>query len=233
MDLHLWLGFAAASLVVGLIPGPGVMSIVGYAIGSGRRTALASVAGMAVGNIVAMSLSLAGIGALLAASATAFAALKWAGALALIGLGLLAIARSGGGRPDGVPKLPVSPGVAFASNVAVGTFHPKTIMFFVAFAPQFLSARGSYGLQASILVLTFGTIVGCTDTIYALCAARASSLFASAESERWAAACGRRGADRGGACYGAEWVEEGRPSFSRKRSKKLLGCCRRLGEQHA
>ena len=70
------------------------MSIVGYALGSGRRTALASVAGMAVGNLVAMSLSMAGVGALLAASAFAFAVLKWTGVLYLVGLGAVAIARS-------------------------------------------------------------------------------------------------------------------------------------------
>lgn len=54
MNMHLWIGFVLASLVMGLIPGPGVLSIVGYAISSGTRTALASVAGMAVGNFCAI-----------------------------------------------------------------------------------------------------------------------------------------------------------------------------------
>src|SRR5437763_9721635 len=94
MHVSTWLAFALASAVIGLIPGPGVTSIVGYALSSGRRTALASVAGMALGNIVAMSVSLAGAGALLATSALAFSVLKWAGALYLIVLGVLAIARS-------------------------------------------------------------------------------------------------------------------------------------------
>jgi len=190
MDVHLWLGFAAASLVMGLIPGPGVMSIVGYAIGSGRRTALASVAGMALGNVLAMSLSLAGVGALLAASAMAFALLKWAGALYLIGLGVVAIVRSGDSPPGGLAKAPTAPRVAFASNVAIGTFHPKTIVFFVAFAPQFLSAQGSYAVQATLLVLTFGTIVGVTDTLYAVSAARVSRLFKSHTARRWACRTG-------------------------------------------
>jgi len=71
MDWHVWLGFVAASALMGLIPGPGVMSIVGYAVSSGRRVALASVAGLAVGNATAMTLSLAGVGVFLAASALA------------------------------------------------------------------------------------------------------------------------------------------------------------------
>ena len=58
MDLHLWLAFVAASPLMGLAPGPAVTSIVGYALSSGRTTALATVAGMAVGNFIAMSLSL-------------------------------------------------------------------------------------------------------------------------------------------------------------------------------
>ena len=178
MNPHLWLAFAAASLVIGLIPGPGVMSIVGYAIGSGRGTALASVAGMAAGNVLAISLSLAGVGALLAASALAFTILKWAGALTLIGLGVNAIARSRSGPRSLDPRrAPISPRAAFTSNVLVGTFHPKTIVFFVAFAPQFIDG-GDYALQAAVLVATFGAVVAVTDTLYALAAASASRLLA-------------------------------------------------------
>ena len=186
MSAHLWIGFALASLVMGLIPGPGVMSIVGYAIGSGRKTALASVAGMAVGNIVAMSLSLAGVGALLAASASAFAILKWVGALYLIGLGLATILRSRNNPDDARPPKVISPRTAFAGNVAVGTFHPKTIVFFVAFAPQFIRPGSGYALQAAILVLTFGLVVGCTDTLYAIGASGASRLVKHSGAERWA-----------------------------------------------
>ncbi len=161
------------------------MSIVGYALGSGRRTALASVAGMAVGNLVAMSLSMAGVGALLAASAFAFAVLKWAGALYLIVLGAFAIARSRGPLSNTAPRTLVRPRVAFASNVALGTFHPKTIVFFVAFAPQFVSPNDSYAVQAAVLVATFGTVVGCTDTLYALAAAGASRILTRPGAERW------------------------------------------------
>ena len=186
MDPHLWLGFAAASLAMGVIPGPGVMSIVGYAISSGRRTALASVAGMAVGNVAAMSLSLAGAGALLAASALAFSVLKWLGALYLVGLGIVTLARSGHRLHDASPPPAVPPRVAFTGNVAVGVLHPKTIVFFVAFAPQFISPAGDYATQAAILVSTFGIVVGCTDTIYAVGAAGASSRLRRSNAGRWA-----------------------------------------------
>jgi threonine/homoserine/homoserine lactone efflux protein len=191
MHLSTWLAFALACAAMGLIPGPGVTSIVGYALSSGRRTALASVAGMALGNILAMSVSLAGAGALLAASALAFAVLKWAGALYLIGLGVLAIARSRRGLGvEAAALAPISPRTAFLSNVAVGTFHPKTIVFFVAFAPQFIRPDVNYALQAGILIATFGVVVGATDTLYALAASRASHLLKSRAATLWSRRAG-------------------------------------------
>jgi threonine/homoserine/homoserine lactone efflux protein len=191
MHLSTWLAFALAALVMGLIPGPGVTSIVGYALSSGRRTALASVAGMALGNALAMGVSLAGAGALLAASALAFTVLKWAGAAYLIGLGVLAIARSRAGLgAEDEPKKPISPRTAFLGNVAVGTFHPKTIVFFVAFAPQFIRPDVNYALQAAILIATFTAVAGATDTAYALAAARASRLLRSPRAALWSKRAG-------------------------------------------
>lgn len=162
-----------------MIPGPGVVSIVGYALGSGRKTALASVAGMATGNAVAMSLSLFGVGALLAASALAFSTVKWMGALYLIVLGVITIVKIRVISEDQEiqPSRPISARVAFTSNVAIGVFHPKTIVFFVAFVPQFINSAKSYLPQAALLVLTFCFIVAGTDTAYALAASRVANLL--------------------------------------------------------
>ncbi len=179
MSITVWLAFAAASAAMGLVPGPGVVSIVGYALGAGRRVALASVAGMAVGNAVAITASLTGVGTLLAASALAFTVLKWAGALYLIGLGILTVARAR--APETSPGLAkaatVTPRLAFLGNVAVGTFHPKTIVFFVAFVPQFIAPDGDYLTQSAILAVTFCLVVGGTDLAYALAASRAAHLL--------------------------------------------------------
>jgi threonine/homoserine/homoserine lactone efflux protein len=185
MDVHIWAAFAAASLLMGLIPGPGVASIVGFAFSSGRKTALASVAGMALGNAMAISLSLAGAGAVLAASVMAFAVLKYLGAAYLVILGILAIIRSKGGVTEQQAAKAISPKVAFLSNVMIGTFHPKTIIFFVAFAPQFISANASYAGQAAILVVTFTAAAAMTDTLYALTASRASTMLAKPKYRLW------------------------------------------------
>jgi hypothetical protein len=76
MDWALWAGFVIASLIVGLLPGPGVTSIVGYALTSGLRTALASVFGATAGNATAMAFSLAGVGVLVERYPAAFLVLK-------------------------------------------------------------------------------------------------------------------------------------------------------------
>ncbi|MDP8912591.1 MAG: LysE family translocator [Pseudomonadota bacterium] len=190
MDLHVWVAFAVASFIMGVIPGPGVASIVGFAFSSGRTTALASVAGMAVGNATAISLSLAGAGAILASSAVAFTILKWVGATYLIVIGVLAIAKSDRKADACASHRPISAKAAFLTNIAVGTFHPKTILFFVAFAAQFISPHAPYLPQAAILVVTFTGIAAITDTIYALTASRASMLFRERRFRRWAQRAG-------------------------------------------
>lgn len=198
MDIHVWFAFVLAALAIGVIPGPGVLSIIGYAISSGRQTALASVAGIAIGNMCAMTLSLAGVGALLAASALAFTILKWAGALYLIALGLIAIWRSREEPLEAAGSAPpISSKIAFWGNMTIGIFHPKTIVFFVAFVPQFIDPAGSYWRQAAILIVTFTLVVAVSDTLYALGASRARDWLSTPKVRLWTKRAG------GGALIGA------------------------------
>lgn len=185
MDLHLWLGFLAASFLLAIIPGPGVASIVGFAFSSGRRVALASVAGMAVGNTIAITVSLAGAGAILATSATAFTVLKWAGAAYLIAIGILALIRSDRRAGTDDDATPIGARIAFLTNVLVGTFHPKTILFFVAFATQFVDPARPYWPQAAIMVATFPLVAAATDTLYALAASRTAGFIRRPAVRRW------------------------------------------------
>lgn len=180
MDFQLWLAFAVASLAIAVIPGPGVVSIVGFAISSGRNVALASVVGMAIGNAVAVSLSLAGAAAILATSALAFTVFKWVAAVYLITIGVFAIVRSGKPGPLANSSFGVTSRAAFLTNVIVGTLHPKTILFFVVFSAQFIRPDLPYLPQAAALVLTFTIVAAVTDTLYALSASHAAQLGAFA-----------------------------------------------------
>ena len=88
ISLHLYLAFIAASLIILVIPGPTIVLVIGQALAQGRRIAFASVAGVALGDLIATGLSMAGAGAILATSATLFQILKFAGAAYLVWLGL-------------------------------------------------------------------------------------------------------------------------------------------------
>lgn len=79
MTFESWAAFTAASAVLLIIPGPTVLLVVSYALGQGWRTALPMAIGVALGDFTAMTLSMLGLGALLAASATLFTILKWVG----------------------------------------------------------------------------------------------------------------------------------------------------------
>jgi threonine/homoserine/homoserine lactone efflux protein len=72
----------------------------------------------------------------------------------------------------------------------VGTFHPKTIAFFIAFAPQFLAPERPYLPQAAIMILTFTGIAAVTDSLYALVASRQAQRLRSARTQRIAARTG-------------------------------------------
>jgi threonine/homoserine/homoserine lactone efflux protein len=186
MDWTLWAGFVAASLIVGLLPGPGVTSIVGYALTAGQRTALGSVLGATFGNAVAMTLSMAGVGVILAESPRAFTILKWVGAgyLVLLGLYTIAKARRGSLAADATAK-PVGPRTAFWGTFAITSVNPKTIIFFVAFTPQFISPDFDYWLQAGVLLATFCVVVTISDGFYAIAASWVAGFLKGPNVQLW------------------------------------------------
>ena len=173
MSLHHWLGFVAAAAVLLAIPGPTVLLVISYALGHGRRSAYATVAGVALGDFTAMTASMLGLGAMLAASAALFTVLKWAGAVYLVYLGIklwrapvadMALGVSGGGT---------SPRRIFLHAYAVTALNPKSIVFFVAFLPQFLDLAAPMAPQMMIFEATFLPLAALNALGYALLAAAA------------------------------------------------------------
>ncbi len=172
MLFHTWLLFVAASSVLLVIPGPTVLLVVSYALGQGWRVALPMAAGVALGDFTAMTLSLAGVGALLAASATIFTVLKWIGAAYLVWLGIK-LWRAGD-RLDARPRTDaVAPARMLGHAWLVTALNPKGITFFIAFLPQFIDPHGSFLTQAILLEATFLTLAFVNAVAYALLAARA------------------------------------------------------------
>ena len=169
MDGALWLAFAAAATAMLVIPGPTILLVLGQSLGGGRRSVLPLVLGVAAGDLVAMSLSLAGLGALLATSATAFAVLRWAGAAYLVWLGL----RLWRAPVEGAPP-PLPPRRTGLQAFLVTATNPKGIAFFVAFVPSFLDPARPFLPQAAILVATFVALGAANALGYALLAGRLS-----------------------------------------------------------
>jgi threonine/homoserine/homoserine lactone efflux protein len=183
MDPQVWLAFVAASAVLLVIPGPTILLVVSYALGRGWRTAAPVAAGVALGDLTAMTLSMLGLGVLLASSAALFTALKWLGAAYLIWLGVK-LWRAGGvletaARSDATPRLRM-----LAHAWLVTTLNPKSLVFFVAFVPQFVDPARPFWPQALALEATFVVLAFANAFAYALLGARARRLAASPRAIR-------------------------------------------------
>ncbi len=178
MTFETWIAFAAASAVLIVIPGPTILLVVSYALGQGLQAALPMALGVALGDFVAMTLSMIGVGALLAASASVFMVLKWAGAAYLIWLGVK-LWRSGG-RLDATPRSdPASAAKLFGHAFVVTALNPKGMTFFVAFLPQFVDPSADFLHQMLVFQATFLTLAFANALGYALIASRVRSLVAN------------------------------------------------------
>ena len=170
MPLDLWLTFVAATTALLLIPGPTVLLVLSYALSKGRSVAVASAAGVALGDLVAMTASLLGLGALILASATLFTALKWIGAAYLVWLGLKLI-RSAPSTGLEVPRADnVTGRGVFWHAAAVTALNPKSIAFFIAFVPQFVTPGAPLLPQFGVLIATFVGLAAVNALAYALLA---------------------------------------------------------------
>ena len=175
MTFETWLAFAAASAVLIVIPGPTILLVVSYALGQGWRTALPMAAGVALGDFTAMTVSLLGLGALLATSATVFTILKWAGAAYLVWLGIK-LWRSGG-TLDAKPRMDAASSLRMLCHAwLVTALNPKGLTFFIAFLPQFIDPKLPLLPQVGVFGATFLVLAFANAVTYALIASRARTV---------------------------------------------------------
>lgn len=171
MSLTHWLAFLVASQLLLAIPGPTVLVVVSYALGHGRRPAAAVVAGVTLGDFTAMTCSMLGLGAILAASAFVFTGLRWLGGLYLIYLGYK-LWRAPTVTSD-APAPALSLKRIFAHAYAVTALNPKSIIFFIAFVPQFIDTTRPFASQVAILEATFVIMAGLNAALYGWLASKA------------------------------------------------------------
>ena len=159
--------FVSVATVLVFMPGPNTLYIIARSIQQGRLAGFVSSLGVQVGTMVHILAASLGLSALLASSAVAFNAVKYAGAAYLIFLGIKTLSTKEKIEPAKVRKAAL--GRVFYQGIAVNLLNPKTALFFFAFLPQFIDvARGAVVLQVVLLgsILIFlGTL---SDSIYAL-----------------------------------------------------------------
>lgn len=183
MSFETWIAFTAAATLLLVIPGPTVLLVVSYAMGRGWRIAAPMAAGVALGDLTAMTLSMFGVGAILSSSATLFTAVKWAGAAYLVWMGVK-LWRTGNTFEARAQTTTTPARRMLAHAWLVTTLNPKSIVFFVAFLPQFLDPARDFWVQMAIFETTFVILAFANAFGYALLGTRAGRLAADPRAMR-------------------------------------------------
>ena len=172
MSPELYLAFVVATVIALVVPGPTILLVVSYALARGRNVTLALVSGVILGDLIAISVTLAGLGIVLAASASVFTMMKWAGALYLAWMGIGMIRKAGTATAELQAVGQRGSGTAFRDGFIVTLLNPKSIGFFIAFVPQFIDSANPVVPQLLIMIVTFVGLGGINVLAYALLAAR-------------------------------------------------------------
>lgn len=179
MSLPDLLFFAGMELVLCLTPGPAVLLIVSQAMRRGVGPSLRGALGILTGNALYFLLSALGLGALLAASRTVFALVKWIGAAYLVVMGLKMIVRA----PAGAEAEAGARDRSFTQALLVQLSNPKALIFFTALLPQFIDPNGPVALQFLVLGMISTVIEFPVLAMYAFAADRGRALYA--RHTRW------------------------------------------------
>ncbi len=171
MPLDLYLAFVLASAVLIVIPGPNVALIVANSVAHGARFGLVTVAGTSAAAFVHLAFTVLGASALLSVLAASFEWLRWLGVAYLLWLGIAAW------RAPAVDLARIGPQsrsarLIFLRGLLVGLTNPKTLLFYGAFLPQFVTPGAGASEQLLLLAATFLVVAVVLDCVWALLAAR-------------------------------------------------------------
>lgn len=170
MTLALWLAFLLAAILIAVTPGPGAAISMSTGLRHGYRAALAVILGLQAALLIQIVIVAVGFGALLAASETAFAVVKFIGATYLVWLGIQKWRAKP--LPPGGEVAPVARRGLFLQGLLVNLTNPKAIIFIGALVPQFINLASplppQYVTLAMTLCLTDLIVMSC----YALAAVR-------------------------------------------------------------
>jgi threonine/homoserine/homoserine lactone efflux protein len=186
MTLTTYLLYVAAVALLIATPGPTMLMCMTNALNHGPRRAMTSVAGSVTAVLVVMTLSATGLGALLAASETAFTTAKLVGAAYLIWLGIKTFrSETSAVEVDGTQDSSASGRWFYWQGLLVGASNPKAVLFFAAFFPQFLNPAAPMVPQFAILALTFMAFEFTVLMTCALSVSRLAPMLRKSGPVRW------------------------------------------------
>lgn len=167
MALNLWLAFVLAAILIAVSPGPGAALSMSAGLRHGQFGALPAIFGLQAALLIQLAIVGMGLGAVLAASATAFAVVKFAGAAYLVWLGVQKWRRAGS---DDVAQGKALRSGLFRQGLLVNLTNPKAIVFIAALTPQFIDPGRPQWLQFLILAATMCGVDTVVMSGYALLA---------------------------------------------------------------
>ena len=175
IDFQTWIAFAVAAEILLLIPGPTILLVVAYSLSHGRTATFPLVTGVGLGDLTAMVFSFAGLGLLLSRVSELFFILKWAGALYLVYLGIQ-LWRSPSTLMEWSEdkRFSHTPGGMLWHAWVTTALNPKSIVFFLAFLPQFLNPASDFMVQIIVLGSTFWVLAVINAMGYAWLASKLS-----------------------------------------------------------
>lgn len=178
MSLELYAAFVAATVALVVLPGPNVALITANSIAYGRKFGLITVAGTSAAMVPQLILTILGMTGFLALAGGLFEWVRWAGVAYLIYLGIQAWRAPAVDLTRFKPQ-PRSARSIFLRGFLVSSSNPKTLLFYGAFFPQFISPHADIVAQLVILSLSFLTIASALDCCWALLADRLRGLLAA------------------------------------------------------
>ena len=167
MTIETWMLYVATVLALMSTPGPSQLLMLSNSGAHGFRRSLATAAGDLSANALQMLAAGLGLAAVIAASATALAIIKWAGVAYLIWLGIRMIRRANPNNATlGQTQQVVSLHNLWLQGFVTSAANPKAVVFFAALFPQFLQADGPFWPQLLILSVTYIVLDGCFLSAY-------------------------------------------------------------------
>ena len=185
MPLETWLTYALVTSSFLLIPGPTILLVISYSLIRGRQAVFALLLGVGLGDVVAMLLSFIGVGLLLQTVSIVFQFFKWIGAAYLIWLGIR-MWRSESESLELTETIDTEVWHAIMANAFVITaLNPKSIVFFLAFLPQFINSEKPFITQSLILGSTFLVLAIISVLFYSMLASFTGQQMQLSLIHRW------------------------------------------------